>query len=75
MVTNFSPFNSQKRFTSNFSLEYPLTVQQTGHENTKKNQLKRVVLILHQIPITCLQGNVHEPEGRITTHTMRVERL
>ena len=39
------PFNSQKWFISNFSLQYPFTVQQTGNENTQMYQVEVVILI------------------------------
>ena len=38
-------FNSQKWFTSNFSLQYPCTIQQTGIENTQMYQVEVVILI------------------------------
>ena len=50
--------NSQKWLTSNFSQQYPCTIQQTGNENTQMYQVKVVILIQRQILVTYLQGNV-----------------
>ena len=33
------PFNSQKWFKSNFSLQYPKIIQQAGKENTQTYQV------------------------------------
>ena len=52
------PFNSQKWLTSNFSLQYPYIIQQTGSENTPTYQVEVVVLIQHQILVTNLNGNM-----------------
>ena len=37
---------------------YPSPIQQTGNENTQMYQVEVVILILHQILGTILQGNV-----------------
>lgn len=47
--------------------------QQTGYKNTQICQVKVVNLIKHQIPITNLQGNVQQLEGRIKI--LRVDML
>ena len=39
------PFNSQKLLKSNFSLQYPNIIQQTGNKNTQTYQVEVVVLI------------------------------
>ena len=39
------PFNSKKWFTCNLSLQYLLTIQQTGYENTQMYQVEIVFLI------------------------------
>ena len=52
------PFNSQKWLTCNLSLQYSYIIQQTINENTKTYQVEVDILILPQILITNLQGNV-----------------
>ena len=59
------PFNSQKWFTCNFSLQYPYIVQQKFNENTWTYQVEVVILMSQQILVTNLQGNVKQLEGRI----------
>ena len=39
------PFNSQRWLISNFSLQYPYIIQETGNENTQTYQVEVVVLI------------------------------
>ena len=39
------PFNSQKWLKSNFSLQYPYIIQETGNENAQTYQVEVVVLI------------------------------
>ena len=38
-------FNSQKLLKSNFFLQYPYIIQQTGNKNTQTYQVEVVVLI------------------------------
>ena len=39
------PFDSQMWLTCNFSLKYPITILQTGNENTQTYQVEVVILI------------------------------
>ena len=50
-------------------------IQKTCNENTKTYQVKVVILILHQVLVTNLQGNVQQLEGRINNQIFEVERL
>ena len=43
LINDFYVFNTW--FTSNFSLQYPLIIQQTGNENTQMYQVEVVILI------------------------------
>ena len=52
------PFNSKKWSSWNFSPEYPYIIQETGNVNIQTYHLEVVILILYQILITDLQGNV-----------------
>ena len=60
---------------SNFSLQYPCTIQQTGNENTQMHQVEVVILIQLQILVTNLQGNVSQQEGRINNQILGVKGL
>ena len=51
-LNGLNPFDSQKWFTCNFSLQYSSTIQQTGIESTQMYQVEVVILIEHQILAT-----------------------
>ena len=42
---SLNPFNSQRRWTCNFSQRYPFFIQQKGNENIKTYQVEVVILI------------------------------
>ena len=51
-------FKSQKWYTWKFSLYFLYIISQTGNKNTQTCQMEVVILILSQIIVIYLQGNV-----------------
>ena len=53
----------------------PYIIQKTGYKNTQTYKVEVFILILLQILITNLQGNVRQPEGRFNNQILVVKGL
>ena len=50
-------------------------IQHTGNDNTLTYQVEVIVFIWPQIPVTNLQGNVQQLEGRINNQILGINPL
>ena len=50
-------------------------VQQTGKENTQTYQVELVIVIVNQIVVTNLKGNMQQQEGRVNHQILGVKAL